>query len=436
MQTMGSFTRLQSISALLPCLATSIIFASASPVLSQTATTDVQTRVVYEGSRIRINLSGQMRHITEELAAASCSLEVDFDRGTSIARLAASRANFDNVFAALSHGNPRLGVPSRERNSNVKSALTQLLKIWASSSVNTMKMLQEPDTSSYSEVVASNTPEQARISQIVADEYIAHYVNPAEIFAADALTVSLAGRQLKLIREMEKLTCSVLSGNASYGDAAEFDEVAKLFQRTLSALSTGLENAGVIAPPNRAIQDKISEIEGIWDHYATSYQQLSQSAQDVEGTWITLRDEVDELFASSQQLVSLYLLAAQGNNQAYKVAVSSYAEEELGQWIQDEELRADGTAAGFLDIRQTQSKGLVLAAATFDIDASRLASTPLAPSLFDGVDLANLEGQLSVSDAVLDTQTGIYYCQVVVPMPTNDGTSRFLVVNVNLLMFL
>ena len=413
----------------------------------QAQTTDLQTTVEYEGSRIRVNLSGRLRHITQEVAAASCSLVAGFDRDVSMGRLVSSRTEFDNLFTSLVHGNKRLGIPSREDASRVKTGLTTLLKVWASSSVTTLKMLTADELDAYGTTVALNTLEQSAVTQALSEEFIAEYVNPAELFAADALTVSIAGRQLQLIRQMERQSCGVLSGNEGYGNRADLEASIEVFENSLNALRDGLAAAGVIAPPNETVADQVTAIATLWGVQRLSLQSALSATDNAEQEWASLTTNYDALFDASERLVSLYLLAAPGNTDAFKLAVSSYASEELVAWTQTREIanaiagveldRADG----LLNIRQSQSNNVVLAAKAFDRADQLIAQTDtpmdVKPEMGATIN-AILQGDsgMVVGDALWDEGRDTYFSQVLVPIISDDDVAGVLVVEVNLIPFL
>ena len=414
-------------------------------------TTDLQTTVVYEGSRIRVNLSGRMRHITQEVAAAACSLNAGFDTGVSTGRLVTSRAEFDRIFTSLSHGNNRLGIPSREDAFRVKRGLTELLKVWASTSVTTLKMLTADDIAAFSDIVASNAQQQALVTQALSEEFIAEYVNPSELLAADALTVSIAGRQLKLIRQMEKESCGVLSDDSNYGTRADIDASMAMFEVSLAALKSGLPNAGVIAPPSDAIARQVAAVEALWTDQKAMLQTELKSTSGDQDAWITLRDQFDVLFSASERLVALYMLAAPGKDDAFKLAISSYATEELTTWAQSREVLAATAlqaspqdadrAEGLLQIRQSQSNGIVLAAVAINQNTQAVAATKAAISTPETVVFARqaiLSGDrdIYVSDAIWDEGQSLYYSQVFVPIKRADEITGVLVMDINLLPFL
>lgn len=419
--------------------------------ITSAQTTDVQTTIEYEGSRIRVNLSGRLRHITEEVAAASCSLNAGLDAPIAISRLVSSRAEFDNIFTSLSHGNKRLGIPSRENAFRIKKGLTELLKIWASTSVTTMKMLTARETISLSTVVAQNTKRQEGVTQRLSEEFIAEYVNPSELFAADALTVSIVGRQLKLIRQMERQTCGLLASDLNYGDQPSLNETMQLFERSLSALQSGLQNAGVIVPPNETITRQLLQIAELWHAQKTTSLVQLENTNDTQKTWIEARNNFDILFDASERLVSLYLLAAPGKDDAFKLAVSSFASDELISWSQSNDILATVAknashesltrAGGFLDIRISQTKGLVLASATITAEGKILATSKSAIAnmnemisasdvIFNGANLS------FVSDAIWDKERQVYYSQVLLPITVDGAIQGALVVEINLVPFL
>lgn len=410
-------------------------------------TTDLQTTVEYEGSRIRVNLSGRLRHITQEVAASSCSLVAGFDREVSMGRLVSSRTEFNNLFTSLAHGNTRLGIPSREDASRVKTGLTALLKVWASTSVTTLKMLTADELDAYGVTIAANTLEQSDVTQALSEEFIAEYVNPSELFAADALTVSIAGRQLQLIRQMERQSCGVLSGNARFGNRADLEASADVFQKSLNAMRDGLTEAGVIAPPNDSIRDQIGKVADLWDVQRAALLSDLATTDDAEENWTNLTSNYDELFDASERLVSLYLLAAPGNTDAFKLAVSSYAEAELISWTQAREMtnaiagveleRADG----LLNIRMSQSNNVVLAAQAFDNTSQVIAKTDtpmeVGSELAETMDaILNGASDIVVGDAIWDKGRDTYFSQVFVPITNEGAAAGVLVVEVNLIPFL
>ncbi len=420
-------------------LACSVVSFSPVAPMAQQVTTDRQTEVVYEGSRIRVNLSSSLRSVAETISASACTVSAGWDVENATQRLGEAQAEFDAILNALLFGNVNLGVPSRERASRVRLGLQELQQIWIPTSVLSIKLAQDPSRSDLSNQIGSNRTTLETATQRLSEEMIAEYVSTSDLLVADALTASIAGRQLKLLREIETLACATLSDQPVFGNQERLSARIERFELTLNALMSGLEKAGVAPPPTEELSQLLASINTNWQKQKAVIASLTSTQLEEEQAWLDLRAGFDSLFNDMLQAVSLYSREAEGSEEATRRAVLNFADQELARWMRYREFRnvlVEGEvdhAQWLMDLMVANSRGLVISAALVDRSGKKVIETKDPLAILP--DLAGTAATVTqMSEPAWDPVNQRFVSQVVVS--SDDNPDIRLIADVNVVPFM
>jgi len=234
---------------------------------------EIDRSVVSDGAD-RILLAGQLRTLTQQVAAASCAITsgVDVDEAYSV--LEQATTTFDRYLVALHDGDEAMQIHGPEENARISRDIEHVQQEWLEIRGAIEAVLADRNNVDAAHVIDDHNMKLLELTTILSTDISGRYSDPYEVSARDALLIEIAGRQLMLTQRMAKDSCEIWSGYHS--EDAKIDLVAtmEVFESSLTALRFGLGEVGVMAAPNDAIRDDLDILLTRWDVVKENQQTL------------------------------------------------------------------------------------------------------------------------------------------------------------------
>ena len=222
----------------------------------------------------RILLAGKLRTLTQQVAAASCSVTSGIDVEEAYDVLEHATADFDRYVAALRYGDMDLHILGPEQDARVVRDLDHVLDEWSTVHDAIDTVLIDGTNVDAAHVIDDHNLALLELTTILSSDISGRYAHPYELTAADAMMIEIAGRQLMLTQRMAKDSCEVWSGY--HADEAKADLIVTMatFETSLNALRYGMPDAGLQAAPNDVIRDDLDTLLARWDVIKANQQKL------------------------------------------------------------------------------------------------------------------------------------------------------------------
>ena len=241
---------------------------------SGSATANETDRSVVSDGADRILLAGQLRTLTQQVAAASCAVTsgVDVDEAYSVMEQATT--NFDRYIVALRDGDEAMQIHGPEQNARISEDIEHVQQEWSAIHGAVDAVLADRNDVDAAHVIDDHNMQLLELTTVLSTDVSGRYADPYEVSARDALLIEIAGRQLMLTQRMAKDSCEIWSGYNS--EAAKIDLAAtmEVFESSLTALRFGLDAVGVIPAPNDVIRDDLDTLLARWDVIKENQQTL------------------------------------------------------------------------------------------------------------------------------------------------------------------
>ncbi|MEM8788519.1 MAG: type IV pili methyl-accepting chemotaxis transducer N-terminal domain-containing protein [Pseudomonadota bacterium] len=215
-----------------------------------------------EDAKVRVNVAGRQRMLTQRMTKASCMIALGVERDFHMQMLEASHADFAKALAALEHGDSDLRITEPENNSKVLRGLELVKSHWTPVDDAIRGMMGADDfAGTRAEVLyAENMPLLVEMNEVVSLIEQAH-ANPGQMLLASAVAINIAGRQRMLSQRIGKEFCQlVLRWNTETVSTA-LRETIGLFEASHGALANGMQAAGIIAPPTDEIGNALDALK-------------------------------------------------------------------------------------------------------------------------------------------------------------------------------
>jgi len=238
------------------------------------ATANETDRSVVSDGADRILLAGQLRTLTQQVAAASCAVTsgVDVDEAYSVMEQATT--NFDRYIVALRDGDEAMQIHGPEQNARISKDIEHVQQEWLAIHGAVDAVLADRNDVDAAHEIDDHNMQLLELTTVLSTDVSGRYADPYEVSARDALLIEIAGRQLMLTQRMAKDSCEIWSGYNS--EAAKIDLAAtmEVFESSLTALRFGLDAVGVIPAPNDVIRDDLDTLLTRWDVIKENQQTL------------------------------------------------------------------------------------------------------------------------------------------------------------------
>jgi Type IV pili methyl-accepting chemotaxis transducer N-term len=415
------------------------------------------------GGKARINLSGKLKTLSQEIAAASCNLAAGFDAETAREELRQAQADFDHILTALQDGDDLLGVPSPEQAVKTLAVISRPEENWAPIEGAISDLLGNGNETGASALVSEKNYDLLDAADILVSQLSGQYADPEQLLQVDAMAIGLAGRQRMLSQELRKQACELNSAATSTNPEA-LQETAQIFERSLVALRDGLEEAGVRPPPNEGIRDEINRAWQQWSDAKAIFDELAASGHASEQDIVQVNAISLALLKNMDNIVTRYLIAIPGSEDVYRVPLRGFAESELRAWTTEplviEALRSQNTdhrgisngrieildqqwraetklpvhpliddlmerpASRWLQDKQAETAGFVTEVFVMDDVGLNVAQSAVTSDYWQGDEAkwqetyGNGSGEIHISEVEFDDSTQVYQSQVSLPVLT------------------
>ncbi len=306
-------------------------------LLAQTGAPLAQSEPVFDGSKARVNLSSELRMLTQKIGSASCRVHAGIGVETAQEELEAARADFNTIMQGLENGSLALGIPSAEKNRVVLKSLAAVQEIWGPVDEAAATLASDSaGKTRAADIIANENMRLLDATNILASDVSGKYSNPHELTQADAMALNIAGRQPMLGHRIAKEVCGIVAGTTGGTDA--LGQSLDMYTISLNALRDGMLDAGVNPPPNDIIKDELAAVNATWQESKPVLDAIRGGMQPTAQNVEALAQVSSGLMTDMSNVVTLYMLATPGQEDVYRVPLRAYAEAQLSKWLENEEL--------------------------------------------------------------------------------------------------
>ncbi|MCG3268686.1 type IV pili methyl-accepting chemotaxis transducer N-terminal domain-containing protein [Yoonia sp. I 8.24] len=222
----------------------------------------------------RIRVAGQLRTLTQQVAAASCALSTDISIDEAHDVLEHATQQFDQYIVALRDGDDTLHILHPETRRRTLEDIAHVAAEWDTIHGAVDSILLDGHDTESAHLIDDHNLELLELTTVLASDITGQYSHPYEITAADAMMIEIAGRQRMLTQKMAKDACEIWAGY--HADAAREDlaQTVEVFENSLNALRYGLPAAGLQEAPNDKIRDDLDQLIARWETIKINEQTL------------------------------------------------------------------------------------------------------------------------------------------------------------------
>ena len=225
---------------------------------------EVQYDVESDGAD-RIRIAGQLRTLTQQVAAASCALTSDIAVEESHDVLEQATAAFDRYIVALKDGDEGLHILHPETRRLTIADIDHVREEWNSIHSAIESILQDGHDIESAHIIDDHNLKLLELTSILASDISSQYAHPFEISAADAMMIEIAGRQRMLTQKMAKDACEIWTGYHAEEAKEDLAQTMTIFETSLRALRFGMPEAGLQEAPNDTIRADLDHLLERWE---------------------------------------------------------------------------------------------------------------------------------------------------------------------------
>ncbi len=212
----------------------------------------------------RVRLVGILRTLSQQVAAASCTLTSGIDVEEAYEVLATSSAAFERYVAALQHGDEELHILGVETDRGILHDLAAIEAEWSTIDGAIDAVLADVTDVDSSHIIDDHSNRLLELTSTLSTDVVGVYSNPYEMTSRDAFLIEITGRQLMLTQKLARDACEIWSDYHADLGKADLAENMVVFENSLHALRFGLPAAGITAAPNDVIRDGLDRLLARW----------------------------------------------------------------------------------------------------------------------------------------------------------------------------
>lgn len=231
------------------------IWATPTVILAQSDITDV------EAVRV-LDIAGHQRMLSERVVKSACLSVAEINFSANFDDLRQAFDEYKTAHYGILNGSEALGIRASTFE-DVTSALSIVSDDLTAFAPYVEGMVNSGgisvvDLNNMNErgltVLASMTKTTDTLARVYGESL-------DSLSVGETLTLNIAGRQRMLSQKMVKEMC-LMHVNGTRSSSVE--GTVALFDASLNALVSGFPGAGIIAPPNQAVSDRLAEVVSIW----------------------------------------------------------------------------------------------------------------------------------------------------------------------------
>ena len=251
------------------CIKLGLVIATLPSItLASDATAQQSAKARYAqeiGASERVNFSGKLRMLSQRVVATSCTFAAGIEPQKTGHDMRAAKGEFTLIVDALENGNSHIGIHGAEKRRKTRAQIDLLKDKWMPVALNIDAVNTLPSEAANVATVADLSAPLLDSAKLLVSELSAQYSDPAAMLQADAMLIDISGRQRMLIQRMSKNACLIASGINSDAAKTELSATLKLFETSLTALRSGMPDAGIKAPPTTQISEGLAVVATNWN---------------------------------------------------------------------------------------------------------------------------------------------------------------------------
>ena len=260
------------------------------------------------GASARIELSGELRMLSQRTVAAACYTQFGIDTETTLEALNGAVGETSQILEALAFGNRDMGIPYEENRLKTQVGLGKLMESWIPQAELAIEIASGNGTPEMLADLASQSRPHLDFANVMVAEIAGQYSLPGELLQSDALVIDIAGRQRMLAQQIAKDACLVANDVNAETARAELDSAIEMFDTSLYALFLGMPAAGIQPPRTPEIAASLQTVINRWEALKPM---LTEAANGGDAAMLaTIFAETDALTADMTAVVDLYTDAA------------------------------------------------------------------------------------------------------------------------------
>ena len=312
------------------------------------------------GAKARISRSAALRSLTESVASASCRVSAGMNADAAAADLGKTTEDFSAIVAGLINGDPALGMPGAESRARMLASLEATASIWAPIQTAASNLANGNGSAADAATVRDGYAALSAQTEQTAADIAGQYADPQSLLQSDATVLNFAIRQRALAYRMTRAMCELATGTGDEGTQQELAETVDLFDKTLVALRDGFPAAGINPPPTDVIYENLSATLELWRAGRGMFDNAIAGAQPTLQDVVTAAALSDDLSVAMNNIITLYLIAAPGQDDVYRLPLEAYARNELATWLTDPALIAAITSQNTAHAGLTEEEVIAL----------------------------------------------------------------------------
>ncbi len=246
----------------------------------------------------------RLRHLSREIPALACLSALPNMRGRIEPRMVSANEEFVHALTVLEYGH----YGNFDRRNDLKPGVLR--------DISAVKDMWRPISRAVRDVGSDRS--EASASLVEAGSVVLHDLtldlyaqvqtlnsNSFELSTRNAVLIDVAGRPEMLLHEMIQVSCDLATGNDDLAKLEHLKTLATRFEQTLTVLSAGMPQAGVVPPPTEAIVDKLQLVQNVWEWMDVSGD-LSNSSKTEDVRWSEFCHHLTQIDKVLAGLVELY----------------------------------------------------------------------------------------------------------------------------------
>ncbi len=259
----------------------------------------------------RINFSGKLRMLSQRIPSAACHLTQGTDPEIAQPLLGASVAEFDQILTALEFGNDEtLNIMAPETRRKTLERIAELRTRWEPLKAAATAIADGTATDADIRFALNENLPVLAAAQLLVEELVKQYSNPAATTRAMLFLVDISGRQRMLTQKMSKESCMLGTEFETESTLTDLEGTISIFEASLEALRFGMPMVGVNPPPNDEIAEGLAGVLQDWQT-VTPYLDQVRAGEDLDQDEDMMKFQgLNTTMANMNRVVGMYAEAA------------------------------------------------------------------------------------------------------------------------------
>ncbi|MEM8802541.1 MAG: type IV pili methyl-accepting chemotaxis transducer N-terminal domain-containing protein [Pseudomonadota bacterium] len=262
----------------------------------------------------RIRFSDRLTMLTQQVAAASCALTSGVAVDESHFHLEEAMHEMDIILDALRYGNEALHIIGPEQDRRILHDIELLAEEWTETHGAVENVLANGQDVESSHIIDDHNLSLLEKATVISSDIKSEYTHPYEMTQADAMLISIAGRQRMLTQKMAKDACEIWSGYHAEEGRKDLVETMTVFENSLNALLHGMPAAGIQKAPTEAIATDLNHLLARWNVIRGNLDKLVAGEELNQDQKYEIFHDFNEELAELEHLIHDYKLYVERNH--------------------------------------------------------------------------------------------------------------------------